>query len=224
MPQGAGPPYPRYPAGWSPGGQPIGEFVIGESPIGTILVFDVWATIISQYANSEALTDLITSFNAALDPTEFLEGFFDFYVNVMTAVGNGLDIWGRIVGVGRTISIIGGSTFFGFEEASSWTNFYGPGTFFSGASVANTFTLSDADFRVLILAKAASNITDDSIPAINAIMLALFPNTQSHVTDGLDMTMTYALSFAPSPLQLAILQTSGVLPTPAGVAATITHP
>src|SRR5262249_13157671 len=147
MPQGAGPPYPRYAPGTSPGGQAIGEFQIGMSPIGTIPVFDPWATIISQYANSESLTDLITSFNAALDPAECLDSFLDFYVNVMTAQGNGLDIWGRIVGVGRTISIIAGSTFFGFEEASSWTNFYGPGTFFSGASVANTFTLSDADFR-----------------------------------------------------------------------------
>lgn len=224
MPQGAGPPYPRYAPGTSPGGQPIGQFMIGFSPIGTIPVFDVWATVIAQYANSQALTSLITSLNSALDPTANLDSFYDFIWNVLTAQGVGLDIWGRIVGVQRSVSIPAGSPLFGFNEASSWVGF-GQGGFFSGQGFTSTFTLADADFRTLILAKAATNICDGSIPGINAVLLALFgtgysPSSRPFVADGLNMTMTYFLPRATSPVLQAIVQTPGIVPKPAGVAAT----
>jgi hypothetical protein len=112
--------------------------------------------------------------------------------------------------------------YLGFEEAgASWVAF-NQGVFYSGAAVTTNVNLSDADFRTLILAKAASNICDGSIPAINAILLALFPNRGAcYVTDLGNMQMTYTFNFALTPIELAIVETSGVLPTPAGVAATV---
>lgn len=172
--QGVGPPYPRYAPGAAPGGNAIGAFIIGKSPIGDVAAFDPWATILAQYSNSQRIDDLINSFNAALDPTQSLDSFYDLIWNVDTAQGNGLDIWGRIVGVARTVQIPSLGASFGFQEAGgSWTGF-NQAPFASGA-LGTTISLLDADFRRLIMAKAATNVTDCSIPSINAILLALFP-------------------------------------------------
>jgi hypothetical protein len=219
MPQGSGPSYPHpSPA---PGSSAIGSFAIGVSPIGTISSFDPWQTVISQYANSKALTALITSLNAALDLTPEFDSFFDLQWNVQTAQGYGLDVWGRIVGVTRTISLPGNVTYFGFEEADSWTGFNQAG-FFSGGATTTNFELDDADFRTLILAKAAGNICNGGIPAINAILLALFPGRGAcYVEDNLNMSLTYVFDFPLTLTQAAIIAQENVLPTPTGVAVTI---
>ena len=62
-------------------------------------------------------------------------------------------------------------------------------------------------------------ISDGSIPAINQILLNLFPDRgNAWVTDGQDMTMTYTFGFQPTPVELAIIETSNVLPRTTGVA------
>lgn len=218
---GPGPSYPHpSPA---PGSNALGSFSIGVSPIGTISSFDPWDTVISQYANSAKLDALITSLNAALDLTPEFDNFFDLMWNVNTAQGYGLDCWGRIVGVTRTVSIPGSTTFLGFEEANSWTGF-GQGGFFSGGQTTTNFQLSDADFRTLILAKAAGNICSGGIPAINAILLAIFPGQGiAFVEDGLNMSLTYVFEFILTPPQAAIIAQENVLPTPAGVAVAIEY-
>jgi hypothetical protein len=219
----SGPDYPPGPVG-NPNANSIGAFEVGVSPIGTISAFDPWITVLSQYANSEALTSLITSANAALDPTEQFDSFFDLYWDIQTAVGNGLNIWGRIVGVTRTLTLAGSQSYFGFQEGQpSWTGF-GPGSggiFSSGDSLTNNYTLNDTDFRTLILAKAAANVCNGSIPAINAILLALFPGRNAYVVDGENMTMQYVFLFNLTPVQQALLGQQNVLPTPVGVAFTI---
>lgn len=218
----SGPPYPRP----VPGSGAIGNFIIGISPIGTIAnPFDFWTTVISQYANSATLTAMLQSFNDAMDLTVDFDNFYDFVFNIKTAMGQGLDVLGRIVGVTRVVQVPGipvGN--FGFQEASSWLGF-GQGVFFSGGSVTTNFVLNDTDFRTLILAKAATNICDGSIPAINAILLALFPGRGTvYVADGRNMTMTYTFTFPLTPAELAILAQTGVLPNPCGVVINIVHP
>ena len=166
---------------------------------------------------------MIQSFNAAMDMTENLENFYDAVLNIETAQGYGLDVWARIVGVKRTLSIPGGVTYLGFEEAGSWTGF-GQGGFYSGGGISANYSLSDADFRTLILAKAAGNISDGSIPGINKILLALFPGRGvCYVQDNLNMSLAYVFKFALTVVELAILGQSNVLPSPAGVAVSIVH-
>lgn len=214
----SGPPYPRpVPA---PGSNAIGTFIIGVSPIGTIPTFDVWSTVIAQYANSPILTGMIESFNAAMDLTVPLENFYDLVWNVATAQGWGLDVWGRIVGVQRAIRIPGNVEFFGFEEATgSWTGFDSGGGFYSGGSITDNYILSDDDFRKLILAKAAGNISDGSIVSVNNILMTLFRNRPGscYVVDGLDMSLTYTFHFPLTPAELAIVSQLDVLPSAAGV-------
>jgi Protein of unknown function (DUF2612) len=217
-----GPPYPHpNPA---PGSNAIGSFAIGISPIGTIPSFDVWQTVISQYANSAILTQLVTNMAQYVDQTYNMDEFFDTIFNVETAVGYGLDVWGRIVGVNRVLTLPTGGASLGFEEAGTPTTLtpFGQAPFFSGNSVTGNVALSDAAYRTLIFTKALSNICGGSIPAINQLLLNLFPNRGNcYVTDGLNLTMTYTFDFALSPLELAIVENSGVLPRTTGVASSV---
>jgi hypothetical protein len=164
-------------------------------------------------------------------------------------------------------SVIGYGPSFGFEEAlpNSYAFNQGPfgfdieylqpnnnggGPYYSGETLTSNFALSDQSYRTLILAKAAANITNGSIPAINQILMNLFPNRgNAFVTEGsapstpffgfeestnanpfnqgvfyedesvATMTMTYTFLFALSPVEIAIVEQSGVLPKPVGVKA-----
>jgi hypothetical protein len=204
------------------GSNAIGSFIIGVSPIGTIIPFDYWATIISQFANSPILTQLIANMDSYLDQTANLDAFYDLIFNVATAQGYGLDVWGKIVNVSRTLDVPGSLQYFGFDEAGIGANPFNTQPFFSGQQLTSNFILSDSAYRVLIFAKALANICDGSIPAINQILLRLFPNRGNcFVTDGLDMTMTYTFRFVLTQVELAIVAQSGALPKPTGVSATV---
>jgi len=205
----------------------IGQFALGESPVPpdvtTRPAFDWFATVISQYANSPVLLKLIENFATYVDPTRNIDEFFRLLWNVDTAVGYGLDVWGRIVGVSRVLFVpIDDGEFFGFDEATDAFP-YGQAPFFSrGGALTENFTLSDAAYRRLIFAKALANISDGSIPSINQILVNLFSEYGNcFVVDNLDMTLTYVFGSDLSPVDFAIVTQSGVLPRPAGVAASI---
>ena len=180
----SGPPYP-HPT-FTPGSAAIGQFQIGVTPIGTPKSFDVWKTVLSQYANSSILTGLIVGLDQWIDQTKNFDDFYDFIWNVDTAVGRGLDIWGRIVNVSRVLSIPVGANF-GFAEAvgDGGIGTFGEASFFSGAGLTGNFALSDDAYRRLVFAKALSNICDGSMPAINRVLMNLFPNRgNAYVSEG----------------------------------------
>lgn len=217
-----GPPYPHVNL---PGSNAIGSFIIGVSPIGTIRPFDFWSTVISQYANSATLTQLISDFADYVDQTVNFDNFFDFIWNVDTAQGAGLDVWGRIVGVQRILHVPNAGTYLGWQEALPGSQPWNQAPWFSGQPLTTNFALADAPFRTLIFAKALANISDGSIPSINQLLLNLFPNRgNAFVTDGLDMSMTYTFQFALTQVELAIVSQSGVLPKPVAVSATVVVP
>lgn len=216
---------PPYPPGPLPGSNSIGMFTIGVSPIGDIPPFSPYKTVISQYSNSPRTDAILLSFAAAMDLTALLDSFYDNMMNPATATGYGLDVIGRIVGVSRTLTLPGSAPYLGFEEAgSSWTGF-GQGGFYSGSGITSNFLLADVDYRRLIFAKMAGNISDCSIPSVNAILLALFPGRgKCYVADGLNMTLTYTFMFALTAVDLAIIQQAGILPNPCGVVINFSHP
>lgn len=188
-------------------------------------------TILSQYANSPTIMQLITNMNAYLDPTANINAFYDLLWNVDTAVGYGLDVWGRIVGVGRVLRITG-AEYFGFDGPGGPSGLpFNQGVFYNGQPLTSNYALLDGPYRVLILAKALANISDGTISAINQILINLFSPTgllpvsgNSYVTDGEDMTMTYTFSAHLDPVQTAIVFQSGVLPRPCGVSASVVQP
>lgn len=182
---------------------------------------DIEQTLISQYATSPAISALVKSINEWIRPDVDLDNFYNLIWNIETAEGYGLDVWGRIVGVVRVLTVVSGQ-FFGFAEASdpSEVGTFGQAPLYSGSSVTSNFALTDDAFRKLILAKAAANITNGSIQSINRILMGLFPGRGNcYVLDNLDMTMTYKFEFALEPFEISIVEQSGVLPRSVGVAA-----
>lgn len=179
-------------------------------------------TIISQYSNSAILYQLIANFNEYVDPFINIANFYSLIWDVDTAVGYGLDVWGRIVGVGRVLSVAQGK-FLGFEEATNVSaDPFNQSPLYAGQTTTSNFALSDGAFRTLIFAKALSNISNGSIPSINQILLNLFPGRGNcYVVDGGNMTMTYYFTFLLTPVEAAIVSQSGILPKPVGVSATV---
>lgn len=239
-----GPPYPAL----DPLSNAIGRFQIGVSAIGSIPLFDIWETVISQYANSPIITTLIVNFASYIDQTQNFDSFFDLMINVDTAQGYGLDVWGRIVGVNRILKVSTPGAYFGFEEATDSVGF-NQAPFYAGTPLTSNYVLSDNAYRELILTKAIANISQCAIPVLNQMLLSLFPHRGNcFVTEGIRegpwfgydeagdavgfnqapfyqgqqidrMVMTYTFDFSLTPVELAIVQNSGVLPKPTGVKA-----
>jgi len=182
--------------------------------------FDPLATVLSQYANSPAILALIDAFAQWLDPAARFDQFFDQFFNLRTAQGHGLDVWGRILGVNRVLGVPAG-VYLGFESDPGAKPF-GFGILYRGGRATNNVALTDEAYRTLLFAKAALNITNASIGAINAILINLFGD--GYVRDNLDMSMTYVFTRALTPVETAIVYQSGVLPRPCGVSATVEQP
>lgn len=207
------------------------KYAIAEAPIADagpdsalgLLAFDVMQTVLSQYANSPVLLALLRRLNTAIDQGRNIEAFYRNIWDVRTATGYGLDVWGRIVGVNRVLRVATGGTI-GWDEAGDAVG-WGQGVWAGRGTFTSNYALSDSAFRRLVLAKAALNITDGSVPAINRALMTLFPDHGNcYVRDDGDMAMTYVFGATLSPLELAIVSQSGVLPKPAGVSVSGEQP
>lgn len=186
---------------------------------------NVEATIISQYANSPTLTQLIANMNTYIDQRANFQAFYDFVWNVNTAQGFGLDIWGKIVNISRLLTIPAGQDNFGFEDTQTPPDYqpFNQAPFNSkGSQVTQTYLLPDDAYRILILTKALSNISATTAPAINQLLRNLFPNRgRAFVVDLGNMRMQYTFNFQLSVTEYAILAQSRALPRPAGVLVSI---
>jgi len=180
-------------------------------------------TILTQYADSPKLRSLIETFNDALDLDDFTEEFITSVWDISTADTYGLDVWGKIVGVSRLLNVETTSSYFGFDEAfTSTTNTspkpFGEAPFYEGSSQTQTYRLSNDAYRVLIMAKAMSNITDCSIPNINRLLNYLFgAKGQVFVAITGVMSIRYVFLFELSDVERAIILNSNAITKPAGV-------
>jgi len=178
-------------------------------------------TLISQYANSPTLVQLINNMDEYINPDADFDAFFDFVWNVETARGFGLDIWGRIVDIGRMLTVPGDVSYLGFEEAISWKPF-DEAPFFAGVQATQTFRLTDDAYRKLILVKALANISDCTSASLNRLLSNLFAGRgRCYVSDTGNMEFRYVFEFALEPYEIAILTQSGAIPKPAAVQASV---
>lgn len=188
-------------------------------------MFNVEQTILSEYANSPTLVQLVKNMDDYIDPSADIDSFYSLIWNVDSAVGKGLDIWGKIVGLenGRKLTIPSGEINFGFSQAGTASAApFGSGVFFSGQEATQTYQLGDDAFRKLILAKALANICDGSIPSMNRLLQNLFAGRgRCYVNDLGNMQMRYTFEFYLQPWEKAIVTQSGALPRPTGVLASI---
>lgn len=189
-------------------------------------------TLLAQYANSPTITALVDYFNDWLDIQPDVELLFSTIWNIETANDHGLDIWGRIVGVGRYLEIEDAPAYWGFEEAQTSTTLYtGPqpfgsgGTFYDGKPVTQTYRLHADVYRRVILWKAMSNISTGTVDDINRLLKFMFSERgRAYVHDTGDMTMRYVFEFYLTPVEKAILKQSNIAPKPAGVNLRVIEP
>ena len=119
---------------------------------------------------------LIGNFDACVDQTANFDAFYDLIMNVASAQGYGLDVWGRIVDVSRTLNVGNTAKFFGFDEGGNvGADPFNQSPFFIGQPLTTNSTCDDEPYRKLIFAKAFANICDGSIKSINQLLRTLFP-------------------------------------------------
>jgi hypothetical protein len=177
-----------------------------------------------QYAASTTIQQLITDWDSYFN-TNWENQLYDVVWNVDTAQGFGLDIWGRIVIVSRNLTIpdeISDNPYFGYTVTSGEQSWYpfNHGTFYSGENQTNTVSLTDQAYRVLILAKALSNISATDSKSINQALKQLFPGRgRTWVNDLGSMAMRFVFEFSLESWEKAVLVAGNVLPRPAGVSA-----
>lgn len=175
-------------------------------------------TIMSQYANSPRLMKIITSVWDAIDPEKFTDDYYSLVMSIPSANGMGLDIWGRIVGIGRTVTFVNPQgEYFGFEDGFYPFNerpFSAPG------SGSDTWELTNDTFRELILMKALANIVYATAPNVNALMRAMFDKPCYCLITG-HMKWRYVFEFELSPYQRHLVYNTDLLPRPCGVLISI---
>lgn len=175
-----------------------------------------------QYAASPTINKLIEDRKSYFD-TGWGEQFYSIVWNVDTAQGFGLDIWGKIVVIGRELQIPLQTDYFGFYTAppQSW-NPFGSGTFYTGPTATQTYRLADNAYRVLILAKALANISATDSMSLNRVLQNLFPGRgRAYCNDLGSMAMRITFEFALEPWEKSVLASPGVMPRPAGVKLSI---
>ena len=163
---------------------------------------------------------LVNSMVEWIDPTVNLQQFYKMLWNISTAEGSFLDIWGVIIGISRNLQIPVVETYFGFHGSVGVP--FNQAPFYSGANVTTTYSLPDADYLQLLFTKALANISATTIPALNQMLQYLFgAYGVAYVIDNGNMVMTYVFDFILTPVQYAIVATSGVFPHPTGVLVSI---
>ena len=177
-------------------------------------------TIMSQYANSPVILSIINEINDAIDPSQSIDDFFYMVFQLSTASGYGLDNWGRIVGVDRTVKLDDpeARTFGFFTDPLS--DFYSPfdvDTFSASGSNLASYQLSDDFYRRLIITKAALNIIYATAPNINKFLSTVFRNKRVYYLITGHMTATYYFEFFLDSFERLIAYTLDFLPKPSGV-------
>lgn len=175
-------------------------------------------TLISQYANAQPFLNFVDSFNSSVDPGANVDDFYSTVLDIDTAKGFGLDIWGAILGVGRNLLATAAGKYVGFNEGQTSANDYQPfgsGVFYVGQS-QGAFTLGDEAYRTLLMAKALSNIIDGSIPAYNRLLTLLFPTKVVYCNVTASKQVQLIFNPGATPFELAIVNNSGALARPVG--------
>lgn len=140
--------------------------------------------------------------------------------NLKTAVGDALDMWGKILGFSRHIPLNTGAGTT-YREFSFWRSYFKQ-LQFGRIDKDDYLTLPDASYRFLLLLLLQGRRTDMKIRALNDFAQELFSmiGLNCAVFDNFEMkNLSYVVDDVP-PLWLTfVLKNYDLLPRPAGVGA-----
>ena len=149
--------------------------------------FDTWdiaETVQSQYATSKRMKAVIDAFWQAINPKSDIDLLYKKLVNPRTAEGWGLDIWGRIVAIGRSYLAVEDDTpYFGFDPPegvkNERLNSFGNAPFYK--QIMGKVRLADTMYRTYVFLKALINISNSSLASLNQAVKLLFPDADIQI-------------------------------------------
>ena len=144
---------------------------------------------ILQYANSPRISQLLDDIKYYFNDENFWDDFYTKIWNIETATKIGLDIWGAIVNIPRNLDTDEG-----------------------------IYSLSDEQYRKVILLKAFANIAATVPETFNRVLRTLFEYRGlcfCHDLGG--MAMSYVFMFKLEAWEKALFKAKDILPRPAGV-------
>ena len=171
-------------------------------------------TIMSQYEHSPRLMAIIQSLYQGIDPDKFTEQYYRLIMSIPTANDVGLNIWGQIVGISRTVTFSNpDSKVFGFSDGFYPFN---QAPFSAAGSTQGAWELSTEAYRRLILLKAMSNIIYATVININRLLGQMFEGNAYALFVG-HMALRYIFEFDLSPYERHLVYNADILPRPCGV-------
>lgn len=173
----------------------------------------------SQYAASPRIQALLQAMAARIDNLPDIELFYNKIFNPQTAEGAGLDIWGRIVAIGRDIKITN-TEFFGFSGSDLFP--FNNAPFWNDAGEGGVFQMDDIAYRVMVFYKAMANIGDETLYSINTLLNTLFKalhgqDAEVYAQETGDMEITVTFLFRLTPFERAVFLQFGLLTRGGGV-------
>ena len=178
--------------------------------------------LIIQYSDSpNAVAEVTLKATEYSKIFEFYNSFYDAF-DLDLAIGDQLDIIGKIVGIPRIVPFSLAKQFFGFDDNTNSLSF-DVGTFFDKfTDVGYTDTeLSDIQMRRLIKAKVAKNITSPYMVSDERISLQDVINSAfsgaAYVVDNYDMFMTLYVDESVIIADLTLINNLNLLPSTQGV-------
>lgn len=149
--------------------------------------FDTWdiaETVQSQYATSKRMRAVIDAFWQAINPKADIDLLYKKLVNPRTAEGYGLDVWGRIVAIGRSYLAVDDDTpYFGFDPPegvkNERLNSFGNAPFYK--TIYGKVRLADTMYRTYVFLKALINISNSSLAGLNRMVKLLFPDADIQI-------------------------------------------
>lgn len=176
---------------------------------------DADPTIQSQYSASKTIIGLVQSARVRISPWADINLFYQNIFDIETAQGIGMDIWGRILGIGRLVDVEETGDWFGFEEAG-----YDPfntSPMWDGNTTTQQTRLADDAYRYLLMWKALANISTADAASLNNLLIGLFPGQDVVVHEIGPMEIQLYIYFPLEPYQRAILREYGLWAKGAGV-------
>ncbi len=149
--------------------------------------FDAWdiaETVQSQYATSKRMRAVIDAFWQAINPKSDIDLLYRKLVNPRTAEGIGLDVWGRIVAIGRSyLAAEDTNPYFGFDPPEGVKNdrlgTFNVTPFYK--KIMGKIRMADTMFRTYVFLKALINISNSSLAGLNQMVKLLFPDADVRI-------------------------------------------
>lgn len=181
--------------------------------------FNIDAVIQSQYGDSPHIKGVIRGYYNYISPQKDIDLIYDKMINIYTAEGYGLDVWGRIVNIDREfVAVDEQYDYLGFDNTPynmDRIETFNNAPFYK--VVNGRIRLEDNAYRTYILIKALINISNVSLNSLNYIFSQLFPDTDIKVLHSNTMILRLLVIGVISQAQIGAIKNIEWLPAGVGL-------